>query len=71
MERNSLTERQAEDRINSQITNEERTKHAAIVIDTNRPKEDTEKIVLGKFEELKSKLDGCTDFSTLRAKSKM
>lgn len=72
MERNGLTETQAEDRIKSQITNEERTKLADVVIMTDRPREDTELIVRTHFKELMSKIENAEDLSELRVhKSKI
>jgi dephospho-CoA kinase len=71
MERNNLTESQAEDRIRSQITNEQRTSHADLVIVTDRPKEETEAIVLDHYRELLQKINN-NDLNTMRNKlSKM
>jgi dephospho-CoA kinase len=57
MTRNYLTEEQAEQRIRSQMSNEEKARHVHWVLDTNRPKEETEKIVLQKWEELLRELN--------------
>lgn len=68
MERNNLTESQAEDRIKSQLTNEERTKHADIIIVTDRPKEETEVIVKSHWAQLSQKIENFQDLSELRGK---
>eukprot|EP01127_Copromyxa_protea_P004717 TRINITY_DN14546_c0_g1_i1.p1 TRINITY_DN14546_c0_g1~~TRINITY_DN14546_c0_g1_i1.p1 ORF type:complete len:221 (+),score=54.09 TRINITY_DN14546_c0_g1_i1:26-688(+) len=68
MKRNGLTEAQAEERIKSQLTNEERTKHADVVIITDRPKEETEVIVNGHYKELQQKINSFENLSLLREK---
>jgi len=56
MARNQLSEEEALKRISSQISNDERTKHASFVIDTNRPIEQTNELVTKKFSEILNKL---------------
>jgi len=57
MARNQLSEEEALKRINSQISNEERTKHASFVIDTNRAIEQTNELVTKKFSETLKQLN--------------
>eukprot|EP01126_Amoeba_proteus_P004684 TRINITY_DN1154_c0_g1_i40.p2 TRINITY_DN1154_c0_g1~~TRINITY_DN1154_c0_g1_i40.p2 ORF type:complete len:113 (+),score=27.16 TRINITY_DN1154_c0_g1_i40:402-740(+) len=52
MERNGLNSEQALSRIHSQISNQERISRADVVIDTNRPKEQTEVIVKEHYQNL-------------------
>jgi len=55
MRRNNLSEEEAQRRIDSQISNEERIKHADTVIDTDGPMEQTRARVEKQWLELKQK----------------
>jgi phosphopantetheine adenylyltransferase/dephospho-CoA kinase len=55
MTRNNLSEEEAEKRIMSQLTNEERLKHANVVIDTNGPFEETERKVTEAWTQMLAK----------------
>eukprot|EP01128_Nolandella_sp_AFSM9_P006822 TRINITY_DN358_c1_g1_i1.p1 TRINITY_DN358_c1_g1~~TRINITY_DN358_c1_g1_i1.p1 ORF type:complete len:219 (+),score=37.19 TRINITY_DN358_c1_g1_i1:156-812(+) len=46
-----MTTAEAEQRLDSQLSNEERAKYADVVIDSNRPKEETEVIVLEQLQK--------------------
>eukprot|EP00475_Leptophrys_vorax_P018271 TRINITY_DN24916_c0_g1_i3.p2 TRINITY_DN24916_c0_g1~~TRINITY_DN24916_c0_g1_i3.p2 ORF type:complete len:125 (-),score=37.79 TRINITY_DN24916_c0_g1_i3:38-412(-) len=52
MDRNKLSREEALKRIRSQVSNETRRKVAQLVIDTDRPKEQTQEIVLQELAKL-------------------
>jgi len=56
MERNKLSRDEAEKRLNSQSTNEERMPYATFIIDTNQPIEQTGQIINQKLQSMISKM---------------
>jgi len=52
--RNNLSREEAEKRLNSQLSNEERTHYASFIIDTNQPKEQTELIIKEKILNIRA-----------------
>eukprot|EP01029_Cantina_marsupialis_P013512 TRINITY_DN2993_c0_g1_i1.p1 TRINITY_DN2993_c0_g1~~TRINITY_DN2993_c0_g1_i1.p1 ORF type:complete len:210 (-),score=46.10 TRINITY_DN2993_c0_g1_i1:91-720(-) len=55
IERNGLTQNEAEQRYDSQSDPETRFEYASMLIDTDRPKEETEQLVLDEWRKLCSK----------------
>eukprot|EP01113_Clastostelium_recurvatum_P024837 TRINITY_DN2971_c0_g1_i1.p1 TRINITY_DN2971_c0_g1~~TRINITY_DN2971_c0_g1_i1.p1 ORF type:complete len:222 (-),score=53.84 TRINITY_DN2971_c0_g1_i1:5-637(-) len=58
MSRNNLTEEEADRRIAAQLTNEERAKHADLIIDTNRDPSQTQAAVLEAWKALEDETRG-------------
>jgi dephospho-CoA kinase len=52
MERNGLTSQQASARIDAQLTNAERAKHAQVTIDNSGTLDELKQRVLGEWEKL-------------------